>query len=229
MTNIRFNNREILDGIIPEPKPALKFAPNFYKNLPTTFDSGNPYDRGTAKRCIPVLDALSSGFIIPLWTDIVVIAKEGLIDLHTYSEEFPIGSHPAAQFTNHPRWDMPYGQLVWKFVNPWVVVTDKNYSCIFTSPMNHLEQRFKVLDGVVDTDSYPDRIHFPFIWTGGDGEFLLEKGTPLIQVIPFKREQYKMHIGIADEDKARKTRISLMTLAKHRYRKLFWHKRKDLA
>ena len=62
-----------------------------------------------------------------------------------------------------------------------------------------MEKRFKVLDGVVDTDTYYNNINFPFIWTGGSGEFVIPKGTPLVQVIPFRRESSEFSVGAIDK------------------------------
>jgi antitoxin (DNA-binding transcriptional repressor) of toxin-antitoxin stability system len=48
----------------------------------------------------------------------------------------------------------------------------------------------------VDTDVYPAHIHFPFFATGPDGVHVIEKGTPIAQVIPFRREDPKAEIGV---------------------------------
>ena len=227
MSTVHFTCDKRQQGVIPEPTPSIKCVPNYFKKLAQTHDVGSPFGNGTAKRCVPILDAFSQGFIIPLWEDIIIVTKDGDINLYTHpSKSAGIGTHLGEQLADHPRWNLPYGKLLWKFLNPWIVTTDKNYSCLFTSPLNHLETRFKLMDGVVDTDTYYDRVNFPFIWTGGDGEFTLEKGTPLVQVIPFKREKYNLSTGLVDNIKAEKTSDNLGTLAKNAYRRLFWHKRK---
>ena len=46
--------------------------------------------------------------------------------------------------------------------------------------------------GIVDTDEYPSLIHFPFFATAPDGFYTLEKGTPLVQVIPFRRDDLQL-------------------------------------
>ena len=46
---------------------------------------------------------------------------------------------------------------------------------------------FQVLSGVVDTDVFAAPVNFPFFATAGDGVHVLPKGTPLVQVIPFRR------------------------------------------
>jgi hypothetical protein len=54
-------------------------------------------------------------------------------------------------------------------------------------PLNRLNPVFECLAGIVDTDTYTSLIHFPFFATGEDGIYVVEKGTPLVQVIPFRR------------------------------------------
>jgi hypothetical protein len=44
-----------------------------------------------------------------------------------------------------------------------------------------------VVAGIVDTDTYAAHIHFPFFPVGPDGVHVIEKGTPLVQIFPFRR------------------------------------------
>ena len=46
---------------------------------------------------------------------------------------------------------------------------------------------FQCVAGIVDTDSYASPVHLPFFATGADGVHVIERGTPLVQVIPFRR------------------------------------------
>ncbi|MCU0943333.1 MAG: DUF6065 family protein, partial [Hydrogenophaga sp.] len=75
-----------------------------------------------------------------------------------------------------------------KIHNHWTIRTPKGWSCLFVSPLNRPNGVIEVAAGVVDTDEYPALIHFPFFATAPDGLYTLEKGTPLVQVIPFERE-----------------------------------------
>ena len=51
----------------------------------------------------------------------------------------------------------------------------------------------------MDTDTYAAHIHFPFFATAGDGVHLIEKGTPLVQVIPFRRRDAAIEADIRAE------------------------------
>jgi hypothetical protein len=228
MTTIRFTHDAELEGVFPSPVSALKKAPDFFKAIKS--QSSNHPASGTVKRCIPFLDALSAGFIIPLWADLYVFAENGNLSL-SFPENMPmkksIESHNYIQMKDHPLSEKPYGKDFMKFLNPWVIETDDGYSCLFTSPLNHLETRIKILDGVVDTDTYYNNVNFPFIWTGGDGEFFIPKGTPLVQVIPFKREEYSVEVGVTDEARRRNVNGVLGTHIKNGYRQEFWSNRKN--
>jgi hypothetical protein len=75
---------------------------------------------------------------------------------------------------------------------------------------------FEVAAGIVDTDSYTSLIHFPFFATGGDGIHALEKGAPIVQVIPFKRAETHLPAVIKVESQAEaavRQRIFRNTLA----------------
>ena len=214
-------------GAIPSPVPAIKMAPDYFRNVKPQID--NHPKNGTIKRCVPFLDALSSGFIIPLWCDVYVFARGGKISID-FPPKFPqgetLGAHSEMQIPKHPLSNKPYGNMPMKWFNPWVVATEPGVSCIFTSPMNHMETRFKLLDGVVDTDTYQNHVNFPFIWTGGDGEFFLSKGTPLVQVIPFRREEQRLEVLAVDNEIRSKVFATLATKLKNGYRDEFWHGRK---
>ena len=222
-----FSCDEHLLGAIPSPVPAIKMAPDYFRNVKPQSDShpGN----STVKRCVPFIEALSFGFIIPMWCDVYVFARNGELKI-----DFPSGfmqaqtfeTHASVQIPKHPLSRRPYGNVPMKWINPWVVETDPGVSCFFTSPLNHMETRFLLLDGVVDTDTYYNNVNLPFFWTGGDGEFFIKKGTPLVQVIPFVREDSTLEIKKTDDARRTGVRAILGTKIKNNYRDELWHGRK---
>jgi hypothetical protein len=87
------------------------------------------------------------------------------------------------------------------------------------------ETRFKIIDGIVDTDTYLNTIHFPFILNKRDKQFLFKKGDPMVQVIPFKREAWKMWSGFYYEKKHSQSLNLLLSEWIDRYKKFFWKKK----
>jgi hypothetical protein len=91
--------------------------------------------------------------------------------------------------------------------------------------MNRLEPRFEIIAGVVDTDVYLNVINFPFILHKRDEQFMIKKGEPMIQVIPFKRESWKSWSGFYYEKLHSKTLNSLTSKFIDRYKSMFWSKK----
>lgn len=220
---VNFYCSEELLGAIPNPVPSVKKVPDYFKKIKPQV--GHDPQDSTVKRCLPFLDAMSCGFIIPLWCDVYVFAKNGELTINfprNFYLEPALGAHNINQIPDHPLSKRAYGDMALKWSNPWIVETEPGVSCLFTSPLNHLETRFKILDGVVDTDNYYNYVNFPFFWTGGEGEFLIPKGTPFVQVIPFRREDQEISVSLVDDKKRTKTNSILATRMKNAYREEFW-------
>ena len=91
--------------------------------------------------------------------------------------------------------------------------------------MNRIESRFDIIAGIVDTDVYVNTIHFPFILTKRDEQFIIKKGDPMVQVIPFKRDSWKSWSGFYVEKLHNKTLNLLQSKWMDRYKSLFWNKK----
>jgi len=225
---IKFSTDKHLLGAIPNPVKANKKLPDYFKAIPP--QNGVHPESGTVKRCVPFLEAASAGYIIPLWCDMFIVACNGELKIDFPSNlmmESSLSPHGAVQIKGHPLEKTKYGSIPLKFHNPWVIETPENVSCLFTSPLNHMETRFKIIDGVVDTDTYYNNINFPFLWTGEDGEYVIPQGTPLVQVIPFIRADFEASYSETDIDRRTKTRAALSAVMRNGYKTKFHHKRKE--
>jgi hypothetical protein len=69
----------------------------------------------------------------------------------------------------------------------WCIKTPKGYSSVFTHPINRPDLPFYTLGGVIDTDKWGEAGSHPFLLKKG-WEGIIPAGTPIIQIIPFKRE-----------------------------------------
>ena len=78
-------------------------------------------------------------------------------------------------------------------MNPWRVETPPNYSTLYLPPANRFDLPVMPLVGLVDTDRYKNVVNFPFVIPSllPNSEVLLEKGTPIVQIIPIKRDNWK--------------------------------------
>jgi len=223
--NITFTN--IFDNDFFPPKPAIKDVPEWYKNTPEYFgDQGKKITTlgdtpHTIKKCIPVFDAITAGYILYTQVDVQVIHKDGL-PYYNWSDQDAIAFHPIEQAPLHPaRNEAPYP----KWNNPYAIATPPGYSVLFTQPM-HRQSIFTILDGVVDTDTYKAPVNFPFVLNDVKWEGIIPAGTPMAQVIPFKRESWEHKIG-SDKERIEQNKINqkLKVFFFNSYKKQFWFKK----
>jgi hypothetical protein len=220
-------------GAVPKeyhPVPAKKAIPDWYKDM-------NSYIRGkkevitdpnggntssTIKKCMPVFDALTAGYIIPLPCDIYVFQEDGAPAFKSPDTPY-INKHSTFQLGNHPS---ATGFTPPKFINSWIVKTPPGYSCMFIPPMHH-DNMFRVLEGVVDTDVYHGAVEFPFQLKDNSWEGIIPAGTPMVQVIPFKRESWIHEIKNTPQEAESHFVVARMlrSVFFEAYKNKFWQKK----
>lgn len=207
---------------IEKPEPASAFIPDWYKKMDSYMGKDKKPDgrggtTGTIKRCMPVFDAITAGYIITLPADVYVSVKEGN-QVFEWADFGLVQFHPIEQAPDHPE-RKPYQYPKW--INPWAIKTPKGYSTLFVQPF-HRKSVFTILPGIVDTDEYYAPVNFPMVINDPEFEGLIPKGTPIAQVIPFKRESWQIQFGRQKdiEEQANVTR-KLNTKFFDRYKTMF--------
>ena len=208
-------------NVWPHPKPASRFIPEEYKKL-KRFKEDNLHSH-TIKTCMPFLDSLTMGYIIPFDQDYLVDPVENDFSVTPANKNASSEFHDKEQLPKE--WQKISGKKVGKFMNKWLIKTPPGYSCLFVQPMNRMEERFDIIPGVVDTDTYLNLINFPYFLKKRDEQFLFKRGEPMVQVIPFKRESWKMWSGFYYEKAHSKIINILNNEWMDRYKKYFWSKK----
>jgi hypothetical protein len=205
-------------GIISEPVSAKSVLPDWFRKLPPIDKTRLTHsDNGiTVKRCMPFLDAMTTGWIIPLAATVRFEVKNDgkTVDAGWEFDKVMVSNHHAYQVAGNPLEPRP----PCKFHNYWTISTPKGWSCLFVPPLNRNQTVFQILSGVVDTDTYQSHIHFPFIPTAPDGVHEIEKGTPLVQVIPFQRAAVEIKAEVRVETEVEtelRNRVLRNTQARH--------------
>jgi hypothetical protein len=201
MVNLKFWGNDIikfychpdLEGVAIEPKPAIKCLPDWFKVIPPSIEGerdnfGSP--SMTAKKCFPMIDAMSLGYIIPLSGDLHVITNDDCSKVEIFNPpQFKIAEfHSIKQVGGHSAPGFPAEPI--KFINHWVIKTAPGWSTLFIPPMNHFNPNFTCLGGLVDTDNYPKEVNFPAIWHTNNFDNVIPAGTPLVTAIPIKRDSF---------------------------------------
>ena len=228
------------------PEPMKLNLPSWYKNLIKETN-----DFKGLKSCMPFLDTLTTGYTLKLPQDLILI-KDKIVqvdnsetDEYKYTniihgmevgpkKDFNLNTtaipqtHPFKQIENSY---IPYlnkSDMVYKLLNPWHIQTPPGYSCLFLPPLNRENKYFSIIPGIVDTDEYQSIINFPIILKQVNDEPIdvtIWKGTPYVQVIPFKREKWKAEIKKLSERNLKQRWLRVGLTFKHLYKKLNWAKK----
>jgi hypothetical protein len=209
------------------PQPAYKVLPEWYKKTESyTSKERKPVGNGevthTIKKCMPVFDVLTTGYILFTYTDIYVSQKEGQ-PFYEWPSLEPLSWHPVIQAELHPKAN---GAPFPKIHNVWSIKTPKGYSCHFVPPLHHDNKWFTIFPGIIDTDNYTNTVNLPFTLNDVNFEGLIPAGTPMAQVIPFKRESWEMEYG---NEKDYKIAMNQKTTLRHvffdSYKNNYWNKK----
>lgn len=213
---IRFvSNRPWLTEESPStPGPVIKTLPEWYRKADRFIVDPNtnspwidPRDGGkvpTWKACPAIFDVMGSGYVYKTPSDIEVSEVEGKIKvtvLNAHNQDF-VAARPAM-----PQFVPPQGYHEDHFAwwADWAIELPEGYSALYSQPFNRFELPFLTTSGIIDND----KVHLPgtmpfFIVKGFTG--IIPAGTPYVQIIPFKRENWisEIQTDITYEDMVQK-------------------------
>ena len=190
------------------PIPASSCVPEEISNLETPKERYKSQEPPVVnmKSCMPAMDYLTSGYII-------YNAYE--VELETVFNNFKETIKlKTAQTINQPSTDAfsrksmavferdlcPMNKhdvkikQYFKFRSMWSIKTPPGYSCLVMQPFYLPNNEIQILPGIIDTDSY----HLPISVTGyviSKDKLRISPGAPLLQIIPFKRDDWEMSVS----------------------------------
>ena len=227
------------------PIPAKLNIPEWYKNLEHSLLNR------TVKGCMPFLDSLTAGYILKMPQDFNLrhnidnknekgenikdsFQSFGLHDMSQFLSAKNINlnsgfdTHSLKQVEGSPFIEKNKNLPFYKILNPWKIKTPKGYSCLFVPPLNNSDDRFSILPGIVDTDTFPNEINFPIVINGDKYPVLettIKKGTPYVQIIPFKRESWKIVTKSRKQKEIQNARLFYGLKLLNIYKDKYWYKK----
>lgn len=222
------------DGL--QPEPAGKMIPDwfqkqdlYFKNPITNQDytDAQGFKAPTFKACPGILDLFTAGYIFKTPCDLEFYQKDNRIKVKVPSgyegfcgerEQMPGFPTPTGYEDKHFHW--------W---SNWAPELPEGYSALYLTPMNRYDLPFTNTTGIIDNDKFSTPGLLPFFlkkgWTG-----TIPAGTPYLQIIPFKRENWDSEYIIHDmkqiQERHAWTVKTFRTKDGGVYKKLFWSRRK---
>ena len=214
-----YNTSPEMEDTLFFPEPAVKLTPKWWKKIPFLNDfkdnsrlgygvdnnflndfkkSKNDLKSPTIKGCPAVLDSISSGYILRAWCDIVVSVNDiyeiNVSEVPKFNDVYPEKGLPSyfdsqEMFTSQ---EIIKQKSIPKVISPFYVKGDPGVSLLVTHPMYHFNQNWSTMPGIVCIDKYPIQLKWMFHWIGKPGNYVIEYGTPLLQMIPIVRQKVKL-------------------------------------
>jgi hypothetical protein len=225
------------------PQPAKNFIPKWHKDMkPYHKNFFNPDGKkiivenrssnASAKKCTPMLDSIISGYIVPLWCDVQIRqtknqeTKEWFPSITWRIKKDVFELHgPSSREIPAP---FGYDQEVFKFITWFRIKTPKGYSVMVHTPSGHYNLPFYAIPAIIDSDKSVIDNNFP-CWIQKGFEGIVEKGTPMAQVTPFKRINWKANASlISYEEHIRFEDIGFNSNILNNYVKNIWSKKEYL-
>lgn len=218
------------NDVLEKPKPALEYIPEWYKKAKPYLSADgkkSPNLDGTSaatiKKCMPVWDMMTAGYIMETPYDIYVHRVDGE-PYFQWGENRAIAFQSIDQFQNHPySRDINYAVRI---VIPWSINTPKGWSVMVMEPQHHEPGPIIVSSGIIDTDDFSIPINMFLKLRDPNFEGMIPAGTPFLQIIPFKRGEWESVIG--GEKERKKHRRDLQKFNRvffDRYKKFWWVKK----
>jgi hypothetical protein len=227
------------------PTPIKLNIPEWYKKLEHNFG------KFTVKGCMPFLDTLTSGYVLKMPQDFHIrhnidnkddkgntfkdsFQTFGLHSMYQFAHEKSLNlnsgvdTHSIKQLEGSPLIEKNKNLPFYKILNPWKIKTPKGYSCLFVPPLNNHDDRFSILPGIVDTDTFSMEINFPIVINGDKYpvlEDIIKKGTPYAQILPFKRNSWSMYLKPRKQKEIQISKFSYGLKVLNIYKDKFWSKK----
>jgi len=211
------------------PSPAKNHVPGWYKAA-TRFMGGTMKvtDYGTInkdiKLCIPFLDAMTSGYVVELPADLLVERTRDGVSFYWHETPQIIEFRDKNMATTLPR-PSGHDQDLYAWLMHWATILPSGYSALFVHPLNRFDLPFTTTNGIVDADGYSTGGQVPF-FLRKDFAGIIPAGTPIIQIIPFKRHDWKSELLDYDDDVIKRNLYAVTRFIVGGYAKLFWNKKR---
>ncbi len=187
---IEFIAKEEYIDAVPAPEPASKHIPQWYQDLDKYYTEDNQttnerpgIQMQTVKGCMPFLEALTFGWILPNMAEIHTKDVDQRAEIDTNWDYEYVLPHPEIQLEGY---DLDDHETIIKFQTPWYIKAPKNTRMLITDPFNRKRTFLQAFSGVRHVDRFLYNI---FVLARYDispnHDRIIPDGYPLAQMIFF--------------------------------------------
>lgn len=226
--NKRTLKHAALNPSYPDVVPSKTNIPDWYKTQEKILGDSRKIKelpiKLTFKACSPFSESFISGYQIPLAVDIAIQQTPGGPSI-TWAD--PVNRFVNAREIDHNK-NLPapagFSENHFAWLTQHVLEIPEGYSALFTHPLNRYDLPFLSLSGIVDGGITLHEGNFP-VYFKKDFEGVILAGTPILQIILFKTENWTSEKNLDILAKANINSQLSQNTAMGWYKKNFWKKK----
>ena len=184
------------------PKPTSKYTPDWWKSLKIDEVKKSAYDlyTGNIKHCPSFADVFSTGYVVPMWMDLYIGYDKTTGQSGTMSNGLTNISYDpgAAKGLKNYKFLGKESSAFFKAYSPWGIMTKPGISIMVLPLFFDFNPDFSIIPGIVDTDKI-NQLSPDIAYHSENREIFIERGTPLFQVVPFRKEKLTFDVKEIDE------------------------------
>lgn len=191
-----------------QPISSKEKIPEFIQNLPDVQDRYDTSEKiiDNIKACLPVMDFITAGYLLPVCIECSlktsmknfteVVSLESARTKELLDPDIKTAKLAAIFSKSTCPWNIENApKHFFKYTSDWAIKTPPGYSCLILQPIFHASKKFTLIPAIVDTDTYNRPIPISG-YLNVKEEVRFRPGDYLIQVIPFKRDDWHMTIKV---------------------------------
>lgn len=175
------------------PKESKHFLPDWFKNMPANISQNKLRPEvKTVKMCPSFSTIFNEGFVLVAPCDILLKFdnKTKRYEWHTPNSKFGLEVHGNEQLIDYVNTDI---KMIFKIQMPYYAIVPRGYSFRQIPLIYNFNKDWQVAYGNFKADKVPE-LTIQIMYTSDKEEILIKQGTPLCQMIPYKREKFTMKI-----------------------------------
>jgi hypothetical protein len=179
-------------------KESASFYPDWWKNIAKTYPvqepSGITIEKATIKSCDGFIALYQQGFMLPLWSDLVIETQENGFKYSFADEISEVGSHDYNQMSTE---FTPY--IHFKIISPWAIRETKGVKFMFMQPSyNHVKTLtdWHIMPGVIDF-KYQHATNINFL-VQRRRRYQIAAGHPIAHLIPLTDKEIELKLHVVD-------------------------------
>jgi len=185
---------------------AVNFYPEWFKKLKTTYmEPANEknkveYLRSTMKMCEGFRDYYSQGFIIPLWSDLIINVKKNIGYDFLFSAQNDVLCH--IEHHNHNEYGNMFNKYIHgKIITPWLIKEKSGVKFLWTEPKWNMIKYWNNINIVPGVCSYnlQSTAHINMFFTNETKRIELSAGQPMAHIVPISENEIELKTHLLEK------------------------------